>query len=106
FSSRRRHTRFSRDWSSDVCSSDLARDRVLLAVGAGVLVVEAVLARDVRRLPRDRRVEAAAGAAHEPTEAVRQLRVAPAEVVEERSEERRVGKERAYWWTARHHKVN
>src|SRR5690606_38955643 len=26
FSSRRRHTRFSRDWSSDVCSSDLIRD--------------------------------------------------------------------------------
>src|SRR5690606_39842365 len=25
FSSRRRHTRFSRDWSSDVCSSDLER---------------------------------------------------------------------------------
>src|SRR5690606_40229059 len=25
FSSRRRHTRFSRDWSSDVCSSDLLR---------------------------------------------------------------------------------
>src|SRR5690606_25575667 len=25
FSSRRRHTRFSRDWSSDVCSSDLVR---------------------------------------------------------------------------------
>src|SRR5690606_39278637 len=24
FASRRRHTRFSRDWSSDVCSSDLA----------------------------------------------------------------------------------
>src|SRR5690606_40019694 len=23
FSSRRRHTRFSRDWTSDVCSSDL-----------------------------------------------------------------------------------
>src|SRR6266511_5239813 len=30
FSSRRRHTRFSRDWSSDVCSSDLA------GVGAGL----------------------------------------------------------------------
>src|SRR5690606_8985924 len=30
FSSRRRHTRFSRDWSSDVCSSDLAaKDGVL-----------------------------------------------------------------------------
>src|SRR5690606_39409434 len=26
FSSRRRHTRFSRDWSSDVCSSDLASE--------------------------------------------------------------------------------
>src|SRR5690606_3416304 len=29
FSSRRRHTRFSRDWSSDVCSSDLAADEFL-----------------------------------------------------------------------------
>src|SRR3712207_8907805 len=26
FSSRRRHTRYWRDWSSDVCSSDLALD--------------------------------------------------------------------------------
>src|SRR5690606_34748020 len=29
FSSRRRHTRFSRDWSSDVCSSDLGPQRAL-----------------------------------------------------------------------------
>src|SRR6266436_9037752 len=28
FSSRRRHTRCSRDWSSDVCSSDLDRSEV------------------------------------------------------------------------------
>src|SRR2546429_3070490 len=28
FSSRRRHTRCSRDWSSDVCSSDLRGDRL------------------------------------------------------------------------------
>src|SRR5690349_22697744 len=28
FSSRRRHTRSLRDWSSDVCSSDLATDSV------------------------------------------------------------------------------
>src|SRR5260370_5808861 len=28
FSSRRRHTRFKCDWSSDVCSSDLARSRL------------------------------------------------------------------------------
>src|SRR5690606_35798354 len=29
FSSRRRHTRFSRDWSSDVCSSDLSAGDVI-----------------------------------------------------------------------------
>src|SRR5438445_3680603 len=29
FSSRRRHTRYWRDWSSDVCSSDLRRGRGL-----------------------------------------------------------------------------
>src|SRR5690606_39630590 len=28
FSSRRRHTRFSRDWSSDVCSSDLSWKKI------------------------------------------------------------------------------
>src|SRR2546422_5578743 len=33
FSSRRRHTRCSRDWSSDVCSSDLQIYRVRLAGG-------------------------------------------------------------------------
>src|SRR5690606_41008078 len=32
-SSRRRHTRFSRDWSSDVCSSDLSAAR-----SAGVFI--------------------------------------------------------------------
>src|SRR3712207_8103244 len=52
FSSKRRHTRYWRDWSSDVCSSDLARherceDAGVLRVG-GVdlwtdLLVEAVL---------------------------------------------------------------
>src|SRR5690606_37833502 len=31
-SSRRRHTRFSRDWSSDVCSSDLHRERVVAMI--------------------------------------------------------------------------
>src|SRR5690606_39827923 len=38
FSSRRRHTRFSRDWSSDVCSSDLllATALVLPATGGAV----------------------------------------------------------------------
>src|SRR5690349_23117943 len=32
FSSRRRHTRSLRDWSSDVCSSDLARSRICTIV--------------------------------------------------------------------------
>src|SRR5690606_40793203 len=31
FSSRRRHTRFSRDWSSDVCSSDLEEGEAVAA---------------------------------------------------------------------------
>src|SRR5690606_39317848 len=33
FTSRRRHTRFSRDWSSDVCSSDLTMPAIVL-IGA------------------------------------------------------------------------
>src|SRR5258707_3524088 len=33
FSSRRRHTRYWRDWSSDVCSSDLAQCRLLAFLG-------------------------------------------------------------------------
>src|SRR5699024_11766553 len=33
FSSRRRHTRSKRDWSSDVCSSDLGLQPQVLAVG-------------------------------------------------------------------------
>src|SRR2546422_6463674 len=33
FSSRRRHTRCSRDWSSDVCSSDLQSPESLAQIG-------------------------------------------------------------------------
>src|SRR5690606_40855034 len=33
--SRRRHTRFSRDWSSDVCSSDLKQGNTLGALAIG-----------------------------------------------------------------------
>src|SRR5690606_39439580 len=35
FSSRRRHTRFSRDWSSDVCSSDLPMEYLIAVLGEG-----------------------------------------------------------------------
>src|SRR6266436_3215517 len=41
FSSRRRHTRCSRDWSSDVCSSDLAAERgALLRQATAALLVD------------------------------------------------------------------
>src|SRR3712207_8063754 len=33
FSSRRRHTRYWRDWSSDVCSSDLGMERCIGLTG-------------------------------------------------------------------------
>src|SRR2546422_6667632 len=39
FSSRRRHTRCSRDWSSDVCSSDLCK--LCCVISVAVLVVSA-----------------------------------------------------------------
>src|SRR2546422_3796612 len=43
FSSRRRHTRCSRDWSSDVCSSDLVAlfGLLKLVAGIGVMVLTA-----------------------------------------------------------------
>src|SRR2546429_1286135 len=39
FSSRRRHTRCSRDWSSDVCSSDLRSRRRLIEAGVGCVTL-------------------------------------------------------------------
>src|SRR5690606_39525606 len=57
--SRRRHTRFSRDWSSDVCSSDLpsvrtspgspvtATDRALSMVHAAARAASEKLAEDI-----------------------------------------------------------
>src|SRR5690606_40983815 len=76
FSSRRRHTRFSRDWSSDVCSSDL-HQQIYRELGrmtdAGWLLVE-----------------------HEPAGTGRRKKTYPVLDTgreELRSEERRVGKE-------------
>src|SRR5699024_12067870 len=54
FSSRRRHTRSKRDWSSDVCSSDLA----VVGDGASADVVKAADQVDDGGLP-------GAGGAHE-----------------------------------------
>src|SRR5207302_2699631 len=71
FSSRRRHTRFSRDWSSDVCSSDLKQPWVVLPEGTP--------------------------ATHEFYDLKKMW---PKESLERRSEERRVGKECRSRWSA------
>src|SRR5256886_6574996 len=50
FSSRRRHTRFDCDWSSDVCSSDLAQDRSALIGIVGLGYVGLPLAMEFARV--------------------------------------------------------
>src|SRR5690606_39704843 len=94
FASGRRHTRFSRDWSSDVCSSDLgnllrrhdAHD-VYLDAAARIADLEgvrraAVLTAELRRQ----------GVAPGEVEAALEGSAPPSP----RSEERRVGKDRTY----------
>src|SRR3712207_7494128 len=96
FSSRRRHTRFWRDWSSDVCSSDLL-DRF------GVLVDDAEIA-FVRRpavLPAPRVEPVIAVLEHEPIGAALRGDLF-AHLQEDRSEERRVGKECRSRWSPYH----
>src|SRR5690606_40170275 len=89
FSSRRRHTRFSRDWSSDVCSSDLLAGRQLDALAlhhqlAAVVFVRLTEEQGGRQIGAD---------------PVRRARHAEHGIVDmvaigaARSEERRVGKE-------------
>src|SRR5690606_40762047 len=74
--SRRRHTRFSRDWSSDVCSSDLAEDVARLAA-VHVDDVDAALAGAHAQVGNEgellavRRPGEVALAAHEPGDAPR-----------------------------------
>src|SRR5690348_17433433 len=89
FSSRRRHTRWTGDWSSDVCSSDLTGE--LRRNGHRAAVIGAVQqeARHDRRVARD--------------EARPQPRDARALG---RSEERRVGKECRSRWSPDHEKKN
>src|SRR5690349_25159273 len=71
FSSRRRHTRSLRDWSSDVCSSDLVDDRDVRLAPQPLLdeLPPDVTIIDASKLPRGRYMS------------------------QDRSEERRVGKE-------------
>src|SRR3712207_7227519 len=87
FSSRRRHTRYWCDWSSDVCSSDL------LAVGGGpgADVLEDVVVQLQGVDPAVARV--LLGGALQALDQV---------MAEHRSEERRVGKECRSRWSPYH----
>src|SRR5947209_10356610 len=84
FSSRRRHTRYWRDWSSDVCSSDL----------------------DMIRLHRDRFIGTALidPLAPDPDRVMAELAPKGVRAFRIRSEERRVGKECRSRWSPDHYK--
>src|SRR5215217_4830611 len=71
FSSRRRHTRYWRDWSSDVCSSDLRLAVPTLAVGMAVPnpIHVVTTARVDALLRADRRIE------HRPRQRIRRHRL-------------------------------
>src|SRR5947209_18542378 len=92
FSSRRRHTRYWRDWSSDVCSSDL--DQHALAFQANPSAVREVGKRLVDGLPRradqlrDLLLRQVVGDAQRAA----LLRAEPLRQLKQRSEERREGK--------------
>src|SRR5207253_7939341 len=90
FSSRRRHTRWPRDWSSDVCSSDLVLGRTFDAarVTGGIECAAQDLSR--RTLARGDTIGQV-------------IRVPPEDRIF-RSEERRVGKECRAWVWREHEK--
>src|SRR5690606_39431002 len=89
FSGRRRHTRFSRDWSSDVCSSDLCFGPFLRLIDLGIVFCLLAGAALHIFLPiPERRLQRRVGLPR----AVRDG------VLHARSEERRVGKECRVRW--------
>src|SRR3712207_9427045 len=93
FSSRRRHTRYWRDWSSDVCSSDLEAALERLPE----LGVDREPVRDAEQLPVQLAEPVGRDRGHD-LDAVRARDV--------RSEERRVGKECRSRWSPYHYKKN
>src|SRR5256886_13281653 len=94
FSSRRRHTRFDCDWSSDVCSSDLITEK-----GDPKFVGAAFYARNFDDLKKLTRLPGASGieTMDEPGGGKRVRLKEP-----NRSEERRVGKECRSRWSPYH----
>src|SRR6266542_4878582 len=68
FWSRRRHTRCYRDWSSDVCSSDLLEPRERVALGAALLEAVGAGEEDDRRDPVELQVHRGAASEGEEEE--------------------------------------
>src|SRR3712207_8688586 len=93
FSSRRRHTRYWRDWSSDVCSSDLVRP-----VPPGEGLADHGDERPVARVC----LRQVAPAQERDPERREELGRGEAEARPLRSEERRVGKECRSRWSPYH----
>src|SRR5207249_9328914 len=93
FSSRRRHTRSKRDWSSDVCSSDLVF-QIPTAFSAGFMKDPPAQGTAVSSPPNEQEGGLFA------TERIRPIggKTAPLGSKEGRSEERRVGKEWRVGW--------
>src|SRR3712207_7048004 len=94
FSSRRRHTRYWRDWSSDVCSSDLRSLNEFEPRLYPLLRAEGDATAPVRTGRDARALAAAAG--------LRRRRGGRPRRGSRRSEERRVGKECRSRWSPYH----
>src|SRR2546430_9848752 len=95
FSSRRRHTRFDCDWSSDVCSSDLA---ILFMTRAS----RKTIAGDPVELACELNDAAVAAYNQGQLHKAERLFRRALRLLEERSEERRVGKECRSRWSPYH----
>src|SRR5204862_1655330 len=79
FSSRRRHTRSLRDWSSDVCSSDL--NKAIGAYNGGVKTPNPAYAAGVKTVAEyARRVLEHATALDDPSASAKSLAVASSEI--------------------------
>src|SRR5439155_10140301 len=85
FSSRRRHTRWPRDWSSDVCSSDLVIVALCRTIFSPLPVVLAVVLKQAAVAETGLAAAFAAAFGLPPTQAAQLVSAV-------RSEERRVGK--------------
>src|SRR5690606_40482487 len=102
FSSRRRHTRFSRDWSSDVCSSDLRRRSIQEEYNTDHNMVPMQIKKSKESILRQTKVADRDSESNYQIETELQMAADP--VI--RSEERRVGKECRSRWSPDHEKKN